>query len=97
MMDNNQINQKIETALSSLDGIQRAEADDALYEGILHRLDEKRIKVSTIVPMHTVWLAAASFAIIVSLNVVLLVTNNPDNGHHSAASAIAQTYFNQNP
>jgi hypothetical protein len=96
-MDNNNINQKIDAALSSLDGIQRAEADDALYDSILHKLTEKKIKVRAIVPMRTVWLAAASFALIVSLNVVLLVQNVKNTeGSSSAARAISQTYFNQN-
>ncbi len=98
-MENNRINQKIDAAMSSLDGIQRAEADAALFDSILHRLDEKKINVRTIVPMRTVWLAAASFALIVSLNVVLLLQNgvNTEGSPSAAARAIAQTYFNQNP
>jgi hypothetical protein len=98
-MEDNRINQKIDAALSSLDGIKRAEVDDALFDGILHKLDEKKIKVRTIVPIQTVWLAAASFALIASLNVVLLIQNrgNTEGSPSTAASAIAQTYFNQNP
>jgi hypothetical protein len=98
-MNNKTINQKIEAALSSLDGIQQAEADDALFDGILHQLNEKKIKVTAIVPMRTVWLAAASFALVVSLNVVLLVQNqrHTEGGHSSAARAISQIYFSPNP
>jgi hypothetical protein len=99
-MEDSRINQKIDAALSSLDGIQQAEADDALFEGILYRLDEKKINVRAIVPMRTVWLAAASFALIVALNASLLLTNAPNGknteGVHSAAAAIAQSYLNPN-
>jgi hypothetical protein len=98
-MENNRINQKIDAAMSSLDGIKRAEVGDALFDSILHQLDEKKINVTTLVPIRTVWLAAASFALIVALNAVLLVQNAryTEGSPSAAASAIAQTYFNQNP
>lgn len=98
-MEDNRINQKIDAALSSLDGIQRAEAEGALFDSILHKLEEKKIKVRSIVPMRTVWLAAASFALIISLNVVLLLQNalHTEGSSSAAARVIAQTYFNQNP
>ena len=101
-MENNKINQKIDAALSSLDGIQRAEADNALFDGILQKLDEKKIKVRQIVPMRTVWLAAASMALVVAMNVALLVSSGQNEGntegvHSAAATEIARTYLNLSP
>ncbi len=100
-MADNPINQKIESALSSLDGLKHAEADDALFDGIWHRLNEKKNNLKAIVPMRTVWLAAASFALIIALNVSLLLKNEPNShstegGHSPAARAIAQSYLNVN-
>ena len=72
MKDNN-IHQRIEDALASLEGIERAEVDPSLYDSILQRVDAQKTKMKKIIPMRTVWLAAASFAFMTFLNVASLI------------------------
>jgi hypothetical protein len=100
-MDINKINEKIDAALLSLEGIKRAEADDALFDGILQRLEKKTV-VAVLVPMRMVWLAAASFALILLLNVASFVAKsngvsqkrgNNEGVHSEAAMAIADIYL----
>ena len=107
MKDNNS-HQKIEDALSSLEGIERAEADPSLYDSILQRIDARKTKIQKIIPMRTVWLAAASFVFMTLLNVVSLIHKSKkqqnalakhgvtEGGYSAASAAIAHIYLNQN-
>lgn len=56
----------IDDVLSSLNGIQRAEPEPFLYARIRHHIDSNRSAVY--VSARTVWLAAASFALLLLLN-----------------------------
>jgi hypothetical protein len=96
------LDKKIEQTLSALDGIQRAEVPDDLFEKTLKRIAESHpVKVVKMVPMRTVWLAAASFALMVSLNLAFWVSGNtavaPKNSPQTctkAACSIAELYIN---
>ncbi|MEN9609315.1 MAG: hypothetical protein RLZZ628_129 [Bacteroidota bacterium] len=84
-----EINAQIATALSSLEGMASVEADETLLDSIL-----QRIHAGEMIPMRTVWLAAAGFALIVWVNIACVVFNAHPK-HESAASAtIARTYLN---
>ncbi len=103
-MKEEEINQKIDAALTSLDDLKKAETDDALLGNIMQRIDNQRLRVQKMVPMQTVWLAAASFALIVVFNISSLIFKSRDDRdgkfsvstEHSAARSLAQTYFTPN-
>ncbi|MGF7217965.1 hypothetical protein GGR92_004142 [Spirosoma lacussanchae] len=56
----------IDDVLSSADGLQRAEPGPFLFASIRNRLTDRAVPVR--LPMRTVWLAAASFGLLVVLN-----------------------------
>jgi hypothetical protein len=89
-----EIQQKIDTTLSSLDGITQAEVDASLFESILRRIETRQLSIDMI-PMRTVWLAAACFGLIIWVNITCLVLKRHHQQQESAASAIiARTYLN---
>lgn len=59
--------QWIDEILNSTDGLQKASADAHLFSRI-----ERRLRECEFVSPKTVWLAAASIAILVAVNVVLI-------------------------
>jgi hypothetical protein len=56
---------RIEAIMSSLDGMQPAEPAPFLYNKILNKISEKSREYT---PMKLVWLAAASFVLLILLN-----------------------------
>jgi hypothetical protein len=59
----------VKEVMNSLDDVRSAEATPFLYTRILSKIDSKKTEYS---PMKLVWLAAASFALLIFLNVTIL-------------------------
>jgi len=70
----NRSNPRIEEALQSLDGLQRAVPRPDLFSDVVKRLDRLNADANVRkISVAAVWLAAASFALLVSLNIGLVV------------------------
>lgn len=67
-------NQNIERTLNSLEGIVKAETSPFLYDKVMNRLSGTEARVVTL-DRGIVWKAAASFAILIALNILVLVRN----------------------
>jgi len=101
MMTNFEIDRKVKEAMGSLDGMKPAEVNERIWVGILDRIeDERRLQgLKKIIPMRTVWLAAACFGLVVFLDVSFLLgkrRNNADTASvhgRRAAAAIADVYL----
>lgn len=74
-------NKWIEDVLNSAGSLQRQQAGDELFTGVKNRL-QGPVRVLKAVPVRTVWLAAASLAILVALN-VLIIGSNAAESHNS--------------
>lgn len=59
----------VNEVMNSLDDVRSAEATPFLYTRILSRIDSKKAEYS---PMKLVWLAAASFGLLIFLNITIL-------------------------
>ena len=94
----NSKNQKIEEVMNSLDGIQKAEPNPFLYSKILNKISEKANEYT---PMKIVWLAAASFALLLLLNWQALRSNHTGSktNDKSTVEELANQYqlLNTNP
>jgi hypothetical protein len=88
-----EIQQKIDTTLSSLDGITPVEVDDSLFDSMLQRIETRQLRIEMI-PMRTVWLAAACFGLILWVNITCLVLKRHQQQESEAAAVIARTYLN---
>ncbi|MCU0342028.1 MAG: hypothetical protein MUE30_19325 [Spirosomaceae bacterium] len=66
----------LNNVLNSTQGIQRAEAPDSLWVKIQQEL-KNEVKVIAMVPRRTVWLAAASVALLILLNLVAVRSYHP--------------------
>ena len=85
-----------EEVMNSLDGIKKAEPGPFLYNKILHKINEG---ISEYTPMKIVWLAAASFAILIILNWTAAQKNKNSTNQESPIEQLADQYqlLNSNP
>lgn len=73
--------------INSLEGLKPAEPGPFLYAGILERI---RSAEEEYTPLRIVWLAAASFLLLLLLNIQAL--RRPGNGRQTSAKEIAAGY-----
>jgi len=59
----------INDVMNSLDSIKPAEADPFLYTKVISKINSKK---TDYIPMKIVWLAAASFALLIAVNFMLI-------------------------
>jgi bacteriorhodopsin len=78
----------INEVLNSTNGMMKVIPDDSLYSKI-----ENRIQKQTTIPSQWLWVAAASFTILLSLNIKLILTklNQSNNQTELLASSISKT------
>ena len=83
----------IEEALGSLNGIERAKADSAIYQKIMSRVSEVR-GISNIVPQSTVWRIAAALFVVVALNAFtcIMVSQTSQGTKNEELKAFASEY-----
>mgnify|MGYP001619871189 CR=1 FL=1 len=82
--------QWIDEILNSTDGLQKASAGAHLFSRI-----ERRLRESEFVSPKTVWLAAASIAILVAVNVVL-IKKSAHSKTDSPTTSIASSFDKSN-
>lgn len=82
----------IEEILNSTENIQRVEASEHLFAGIQSRLHTKFRQIE-MVPAPTVWLAAASIALLFALNFAALIYSSPQKQSAVHSSALIQNSF----
>ncbi|MGZ3862328.1 MAG: hypothetical protein ACXVPN_03580 [Bacteroidia bacterium] len=67
-------NREIENTLNSLEGIERADIGPLFYDKVMNRIENGEAKVVSIAP-RVLWQAAAGFAFLIALNIVVLLRN----------------------
>jgi hypothetical protein len=72
-MERNGKNDWVDKAMHSLDGMQRAEASDALFDRIAHRLSGGAIVSLSTVPKRRIYVAAASVLLLGGLNLYAML------------------------
>ena len=79
---------RIEEILNSSNGMTKVVPDDLLFSKILRKIDERKK-----LPTTYVWLAAASFAVLLSLNIKFIMgkSNNSNTGIETVAMTMANT------
>ncbi|MGZ3865112.1 MAG: hypothetical protein ACXVC6_09340 [Bacteroidia bacterium] len=87
-------NREIEKTMSSLEGMIKAEANPFFYDKVMNRLNGKEAKVIVLKP-GVLWKAAASVAILVTLNILVLVRNNHSENltAQENTNPVAKEYF----
>jgi hypothetical protein len=80
---------RINEVLNSLDKIQRAEASPFLYDRILYKINAEG---SEYTPARLVWLAAASFALLLILNITILKKAKNSSAAQSESQTLASGY-----
>lgn len=81
---------RVDEVMKSLDQIRRAEADPFLYTRILNRIDTAGREYA---PSKLIWLAAASFLLLVLLNFTLVKKTMSGSGkEETGISEIASGY-----
>jgi hypothetical protein len=87
--------QWIEETLNSLDGMKHVTASEALK----NRLKSIPITISpgirVMVPKQSIWLAAASIALIIGINIVAIYTTQQQTADAETVEADYFTYLNQ--
>jgi hypothetical protein len=84
---------KIEETLNSLEGIQKAEANPFLYAQVMARLEKGEAVVVSIAP-RVIWQAAACFAVLITLNVLVWAHSNNHSGLHAEKNnPVVQEYL----
>jgi hypothetical protein len=63
----------IEEVMNSLDGVKSAEANPFLYSRIVNKIHSAKVDYA---PLKLVWLAAASFALLLLLNFTIIKSSN---------------------
>jgi hypothetical protein len=79
--------QEIENVMNSLDAIKRAEPGPFLYDRILSRIQAPLPEI----PMRMIWAAAASFVIILMLN-IWVIRSQKEQREMSAMKELARSY-----
>lgn len=81
----------INEVMSSLDEVRSAEASPFLYNKILNRINSSKVEYT---PAKLVWLAAASFLILIVLNFQAIRTNDHSNSksEKNSVQEIASQY-----
>jgi hypothetical protein len=81
----------INEVMSSLDNVKSAEADPFLYNRIISRLEKGAASQA---PARLVWIAAASFAVLVFVNIYALKTQNKSSNSagRSDVETLADAY-----
>jgi hypothetical protein len=90
-------NKKIEDVLNSLDGIKSAEANPFLYSRILNKIQETSREYT---PAKIIWLAAASFLLLLFLNISAVrkvMTNKNESMYQSENTVSGYNLINENP
>lgn len=80
---------RIDEVMNSLDEIQKAEANPFLYNRIIAKIDAVKEKPTSV---KVVWLAAASFILLISLNVTALTSGYGKSTSKSDAQELATGY-----
>ena len=80
--------QKIEDTLSSLDGMQRAEANPFLYGKIRNRLEGVRY----FVPKKLAWKMVIALAIVTMINIVSILHFTSNRKESNGAELVAKDY-----
>ena len=90
------MNQKenwIQETLNSINNINRAEANEELYDNIVQRLQKRETKGITL-QSNLVWRVAASITILIGLNVFTLLSQHSNNENKTGESnTFATEYF----
>ena len=81
----------IEEILITAEGISNVEAREELWDGIENRLGKPKVVSSTVL-----WIAAASFALLVALNVVALKQSETAGATSASAGSYSLTESNFN-
>lgn len=81
----------IEDVLNSAQNIQRAEAPDGLWNKIQQEI-AKDVKVVSLVPKRTIWLAAASVALLVIMNWVAIHSYQSSSTNKSKVDTLIEQY-----
>ncbi|WP_428653338.1 hypothetical protein [Runella sp.] len=81
----------IEEVLSSTNKLQRAEAPAELWQKVENKL-KAETKIITLVPKRTVWLAAASIAVLVVLNWMAIRNYRKHSEQISPVESIIEQY-----
>ncbi len=82
----------IEEILNSAENIQRVDASERLFAGIQSRLHSK-VRQIEMVPARTVWLAAASIALLFALNFAALTYSAQQKQTASHSTALTENSF----
>lgn len=83
-----QPNSNVEQTMNSADGKRSVPVPDSLLERLLNVPDEITIR-NKVIPMRTVWLAAASLTLLIAVNVVTYINVR----EHNTASGMYADYF----
>lgn len=89
-------NKKIDEVLNSLDGIKSAEANPFLYSRILNKIQTSAKEYT---PAKIIWLAAASFLLLLFLNISAFrkAMNKGSSIYQSENAASGYNLMNENP
>jgi hypothetical protein len=82
----------VEEILYSAENIKRVQANGNLFAGVQSRLHAKGRQL-VIVPVRTVWLAAASIALLLALNISALLFANQPKANTVHSSSLSQNSF----